>query len=295
MRSKGGGSTAERGCYVRWHSDQGDASVTAEWSVSTDLGSSLGADEFVGVLSAHHDRVVGAWLALSPEQWGQPSRNAEWSAHDTARHVADCMELVTAQVHGEESPFPAGPFDPRATPETWLASSADDSPTRTIERFAEAAQRLRVRVGERLAAGDASTGTTVYGPAHWSVNVVHLFWDSWLHERDVLLPLGLPTESTHDEQRLAALYGLLMAMLPAKMTDQSFTASVGFAGPGGVTVTAAHESGRLSSTETSTTDLDLAGELGPLVDSLSGRGTPLREAFPGAPDMLTAFADFMTG
>ena len=269
--------------------------MTSLWDVSTDRGLSASADEFVGVLSTHHDRVAETWQALSPEQWEQTSRNTEWSVHDTARHVADAMELGASQVLDEPGRFVPDGFDPLTTPDLWLAASAGDPPARTVERFAEAAQRLRVGVGERMTAGDSSLGKTVYGPAHWSVGVVHLFWDSWLHERDMLIPLGLIAESTNDEQRLAAVYGLLIAMLPARMMRQSFDATIDFTGSGGHIVTAAHESGGISSAEVRTADTDLACDLCSFVDSLSGRGVPLRDLVPDAPDMLSVFADFMAG
>jgi len=269
--------------------------MTELWKVSTGQGVSLSAEEFVGVLSAHHDRVVEMWQALTPEQWEELSRNPAWSVHDTARHVADAMALGASAVLGEPSPFTLGEFDPRSTPDIWLAESAGDVPARTVERYADAAQRLRVRVGERMAAGDSSLGRTVYGPAHWSVNVVHIFWDSWLHERDVLIPLGLVAESTNDEQRLAALYGLLMAMVPARMMEQSFTATIDFTGSGGHVVTAAHESGEISSAESFSLDTDLAGDLCTVVDSLSGRGEALEELIPEAPAMLGSLGQFMAG
>lgn len=268
--------------------------MTNLWSVSTEAGANLTADEFTSVLTAHHDRVIAGWQSLSPEQWEQPSRNATWTAHETARHVADCMERVAGMILGTPMPAAAGPFDPRETPEIWLAASAEDAPAKTIERFATAAPLFRARVAERVAAGDTSTGMTVYGPAHWTVNVVHLLWDSWLHERDIMLPLGLPAESSRDEQRLVSIYGLLMAMVPARMLEQSFADRILFDGPPAVTVTAAHEAGQFTSAETVNEITDLDGDLCDLVDALSGRGEPLRDLLPEAPDLLHAFADYMT-
>jgi hypothetical protein len=269
--------------------------TTSLWSVSTEHGSNLSADDFVGILSTQHDRVLRTWQELSPEQWTHPSRNTGWSVHDTARHVADTVETATAEVLGEPLPFPIAGFDPRTTPITWLDRSATDAPTRTIERFERNARRLRAHVGERLASGDDSMGATVYGSAHWSVMVVHLFWDSWLHERDMLLPLELSAESTADEQRLAAVYGLLMTLLPAWMTGQPLTVAIDFTGPSGHTVAATTDSGHLSSAETSTMKTDLAGDVCQLVDSLSGRGARVTELLPGAPETLGIFADFMAG
>lgn len=264
------------------------------WKVSTDQGVSLGADEFVGVLGAHHARLLDRWRSFTPAQWEHPSRNPAWSVHDTVRHVADAMQIAAAQVTGEPAPFASGEFDPRTTPGVWMAASAGQPPSRTIERFADAAEQLRARVGERMTAGDASLGATVYGPAHWTVNVVHILWDSWLHERDVMLPLGLPATSTLGEQRLVALYGLVMAMVPARMMDQPFAATIDLTASGGRVVAVAHESGAISSAETPAVDAPLAADLCSLVDSLSGRGASVVDLVPEAPAMLGALAEFMT-
>lgn len=267
--------------------------MTKLWKVSTDHGLNLSGDEFVGILATHHDRILEAWQALTPEQWEQPSRNPSWSAHDTVRHVADAVQLGAAQVLGESPPFTLGAFDPRTTPDVWLAESAGDDPARTIERFADAAERLRTRVGEKMTAGDSSLDATEYGPAHWTVNIVHIFWDSWLHERDVLLPLGLTAESTNDEQRLAAVYALLMAMVPARMMEQPFGVTVDLTGSGGRVVTAVHESGAISSAESMDAEADFAADLCSIVDSLSGRGAALEDLAPDAPAMLGSLAQFM--
>ncbi len=269
--------------------------MTTNWGVSTGDGATLSADELVGTLASHHDRVITAWGSLSPDQWSQPSRNSQWSCHETARHVADCLEFGAAEMNARPARFTLTQFDPRATPDTWLAESAEESPEQTIERFASCAPVVRERVGERLAAGDDSDAVTPYGTAHWTVNVVHLFWDSWLHERDVLIPLGLPAESTPNEQRLAAIYSLLMAVVPTKMMGQDLTATIEFTGPQGQIVVAAHESGRISSIETPDAATTLSAEVCSLADALSGRGASLRDLLPDAPELLYFFADYMAG
>ncbi len=268
--------------------------MTKRWSVSTERGVDVGGEHLVDILEAHHSRVIDTWQSLSDEQWTHRSRNRDWTVHDTARHVADGMQRMTAVVLGEPPPMGVDGFDPRSTPDVWLASSATDHPDQTLARYARDAPKLRTRVGERLAAGDDSTGATVYGPAHWSVMVVHGFWDSWLHERDTALPLGLSVESTEHEQRLSALYGMLMAMLPTRMMEQPFEATVTFTGPPDFTVTASHESGRISSVETPDAHTEMHGELCSLVDALSGRGQPVEQLLPAAPALLGAFASFMT-
>lgn len=263
------------------------------WSVSTGAGANLDADELVGVLAAHHERLVDTWTGFTSEQWSHPSRNSRWTVHDTVRHVADAIESSAAALTGEPSPFSVDGFDPHTTPDAWLSLSADEAPSATVDRFAVAAVRARERVGARAAAGDTTIQEMVYGPVHWSVGVVHVFWDSWVHERDVLLPLGLPAPSTTGEQRLAGMYGLLMATLPARMAEQPFAVAVRYDAPVDRTVTSELDAGTIVSAESSSIGTNLVAEVADLVDALSGRGRPVADVLPGAPDLLGAFAAFM--
>jgi hypothetical protein len=45
-------------------------------------------------------------------------------------------------------------------------------------------------LGDRLARGSTSAVRLPYGPMDWTVLLFHLFWDSWIHKRDVLLARG---------------------------------------------------------------------------------------------------------
>lgn len=263
------------------------------WSLSTEDGVTLTADELVTTLSLQHERMIGCWQTLSEAQWSADSRNEAWTVHDTARHLADVLEVLTSQLVDEPSPFSVGEFNPSSTPDLWLSYSADDSPDATIERYAAAAVRHRECVGERMAAATPGTALTPYGPAHWTMSVVHGFWDAWLHERDIALPLGIPATSSPDEQRLVAIYALLMGVVPARMMELPFEAVVAFNGVLSVTVAAAHEAGQLTSAESGAVGSNLSGDLHEVVDSLSGRGASVQEALPGAPDLLEALAAFL--
>ncbi len=266
---------------------------TDRWALSTADGANLTADELVGVLAAQHERLIATWDSLEPRQWDEASRNSAWTVHETARHVADVMEAMTAQTCGEPWPFPEVQFDPNSTPELWLAASADDAPARTIERFAANAPRFREWVDARVEANDDGTAGTPCGTAHWTMSIVHTFWDTWLHERDIALPLGIDSTGTPQEYRLAALYALLMAVVPARMSDLAFETTVCFTGPVEVVAVAAHADGSISSHEGDSAVGVPTGDLGPAVDALSGRGSSVADALPGAPDLLGTLAGFL--
>jgi hypothetical protein len=265
--------------------------IARHWSVSIGDGLSLDADELGGLLGGHHQRLVDTWQGFAPVQWESQSRNKEWSVHHTVRHVADAMERAATAVSGEPA-LGEDDFDPRSTPDAWLTTSDGESPVDTIERFTAASTAFRAGIGDRLAAGDNAHDRTVYGSAHWTVNVAHVLWDSWLHERDVLLPLGLPAPSTEEEERLVGLYGLLMALVPSMTFEQSISATVQLSGIGLHTVEVSCDAGFLRSAEVPADAAPISGAMPAAIDALAGRGDSVADALPGAPEELGFLAAF---
>ena len=265
--------------------------TAGNWSISTVDGVSLDAAPLVDVLAVHHRRLIDTWEGFSAAQWAHRSRNAEWTVHHTVRHVADGMERVSAAVNGEPV-LRAGEFDPRSTPTAWLANSEGESPRATIDRFTAASTSLRSGVRDRLASGDHGRDRTVYGTAHWTVNVAHLLWDSWVHERDVLLPLDRSAPSSEAEERLVGLYGLLMALVPSMRSERSISVTVQLDGVGPRTIEVSCGGGSVRSAEVPAGAASTSGSMAAVVDALAGRGDAVADALPGAPEQLGILAAF---
>lgn len=262
-----------------------------DWSISTGDGVSLGPEVLVELLAGHHERLIATWQSFTPAQWAHQSRNTEWTVHHTVRHVADAMDRVKAAANGEPT-LDKNDFDPRSTPTAWLTTSEGESPGATIERFAEASASHRASISDRLTSGDNARERTVYGTAHWTVNVVHVLWDSWLHERDVLLPLGQPARSSHEEERLVGLYGLLMALVPSMRFGQSVSSTVQLCGLGIRTIEVSCDASSLRSAEVPAVATAISGAMPAVVDALAGRGGAVADVLPGAPAELSFLAAF---
>lgn len=265
--------------------------MAVNWSISTGDGLALGGGALVDVLAVQHRRFVDTWRGFTSADWEHRSRNEAWTVHETVRHVADGAERVVAAVSGEAS-LDEGEFDALSTPAEWLAGSTGESPAATIDRFAAASAALGVGVGERLASGDDTHQPTVYGTAHWTVNVVHLLWDSWLHERDVLLPLGRPAPSSEEEERLVGLYGLLMALVPPMKLGLPVSVVVQLRGAGHRTIEAGCGPDAIHCAEVAANPSAITGRLPAVVDALAGRGDAVADALPAAPDELGFLAAF---
>lgn len=264
---------------------------TREWSISTGDGVSLDSEELIDLLAVHHRRLIATWQGFAPAEWEHQSRNTEWTVHHTVRHVADAMERVAAAVSGHPA-LGESDFDPRSTPAVWLTASEGESPAATIDRFAAASTSFRTGISDRLESGDKAHDRTVYGTAHWTVNVAHVLWDSWLHERDVLLPLGQPAPCSEAEERLVGLYGLLMALVPSMMFEQSISSTVQLSGIGLRTIEVSCDGGSLVSSEVPAVAAAISGVMPAAVDVLAGRGDAVADALPGAPEELGFLAAF---
>ena len=82
-------------------------------------------------------------------------------------------------------------YDPRITPSESLSASAGESPGATLSRFLATTEQRFALDRARLAEGARFDVRMPYGAMDWTVRVLHGLWDSWLHERDVLLPRGI--------------------------------------------------------------------------------------------------------
>jgi uncharacterized protein (TIGR03083 family) len=146
-------------------------------------------------------RLAEVLAQLSDHQWSQPSRCDGWSALDVAVHLASTNSFWEASIRaglaGAPTEFLAS-FDPVATPAQMVAAS-DQRPAELVESFATSTESLATLVDE-LSPSDWELQAEA-PPGHMSVSAVahHALWDSWVHERDILLPLGESPAEAPDE------------------------------------------------------------------------------------------------
>ena len=220
---------------------------------------------------------------LTADDWQRPSRCHLWSVHDVVRHVRDGSRRHIEMLQGNPPEFrPDDPFDNQKIALRWLADSEGESPNDTIrdlERFVpEELTALRSRAeagGDQLLVGP-------YGRAHWTVLTTHLYWDSWLHARDITEAIDRPHLANERQDLVAAAYGLLVASIPSMLTGDEL----------GITVRLRTTSDRLFDVEVATRHValtpartdeaaDLEGELTSVADALAGRGPLLDTVLAG--------------
>ena len=142
------------------------------------------------------------------------------------------MKLAAAGPDDRTLDLTAG-FDPRITPRGWPAVSADRSPGATFSCFLATTDELLAVARDRLAHSHRFDVRLPYGPMDWTILVLHAFWDSWLHERDVLLARGREHPTDGDATLYATAYGLFIAAAVASMFGGQVQEKLTLGGDGG--------------------------------------------------------------
>jgi uncharacterized protein (TIGR03083 family) len=259
----------------------------------------FGPEHLLDVFGRQRQRFVTALHGFGPADWAAPTRCADWSAHEVVRHLCDGAAVLIAAGPDDRTLDHAERFDPRTTPRRWLAASAGESPGATLGRLAVTTGELLALARGRLARGRRFDVRLPYGPADWTVLLLHAFWDAWIHERDVLLARGADHPTDGDATAYATAYGVFIAVAVASMFGDQLQETLTLGGDGGgvfdvdgrrgVTVTV----DRVAAAGPGTAGRGAAGPgaagpdaAGPgaaeVADALAGR-TPIAAALPDLP------------
>lgn len=154
-------------------------------------------------------RLAAVLAASTPEEWQTPSRCEGWSVQDVVEHLATATQFwalsIRSGVDGEPTRLLAT-FDPAAGPAAMVAAVRGADVAVTRERFLAANRAL----DDALASLGSSDWSRLAEapPGHLAIRAVvaHALWDSWIHERDILLPLGREPTIEPDEVEPALAY-----------------------------------------------------------------------------------------
>jgi uncharacterized protein (TIGR03083 family) len=215
------------------HSPSPGTSLPGTLLLRTAGACDLDPQRLVDVFGEQRQRFVAVLQGFGPGDWAAPTRCAGWSAHDAVRHLCDCTAFaVDAGPDDRTLDITAG-FDPRITPGRRLAASVGESPAATLGRLVAMTEDLLARARDRLGRGDRFDVHLPYGPMDWTVLLLHGFWDSWIHERDVLLARGAEHPTSDDATGYAAAYGLFISAAVASLFGDPVRDKLTLGGDGG--------------------------------------------------------------
>jgi uncharacterized protein (TIGR03083 family) len=193
----------------------------------------LDPQRLLAVYGKQRRRFLGVLQGFGAEDWAAPTRCTDWSAHEVVRHLCDANAIgIAVSPEGGILDVTEG-FDPRTSPGRWLASSAGESPSATLDRFVATTSELLALAHDRLAQGRRFDVRLPYGPMDWTVLLLHGFWDSWIHERDVLLARGEEHPTDGAATAYATAYGLFIAAAVAAMFGGQIQEKLTLGGDGG--------------------------------------------------------------
>lgn len=240
------------------------------------------ADPSIAMLRQRR-RFASILAELDDAQWAAPSRCDGWSVQDVISHLVTvnrfwAIAFASAR-KGEPTRFLTD-LDPVATPAALVDGARDLPWSKVLDGFVESNDEIADAVE-----GLDDDGWTMLGeapPGHVPLRGVayHALWDSWIHERDVVLPLGITPVEEADEVADSLRYVAVLSPL--------FAVTAGSTRPGSVVVEATNPDVRavvdivgdglvVHDGEPSTEPLRLTGPAVELLEGLSFRA-PLHQS-----------------
>ena len=152
-------------------------------------------------------RLADVVSGFTDEQWAHPSRCEGWSNRDVITHLQSTNQFwgfsIAFGLKGEPTRFLAT-FDPVATPAQLVADAPAITNAELADQFRASTDALAAQMEGLDADSWLATAEAPVGHVAISTLAHHALWDSLIHERDILLPLGAaPVEQ--DDETLASL------------------------------------------------------------------------------------------
>ena len=171
----------------------------------------------------HRRRLVAALEALTDEQWRTTTRCTNWDARGVVSHLVTVDGFWTGSMRGvltraEPTSFIRG-FDPSTGTDAFVEPLLALPTDAILETFVDGNEAFVATV-ETFADDDwDGVGESPVGHVSARMLLAHAYWDSWLHERDILRPLGLAPPVERDDLLAATSYTLVFGALQGGLLD----------------------------------------------------------------------------
>jgi uncharacterized protein (TIGR03083 family) len=187
------------------------------------------ADDQRAAVCRQRRRLASLLADLGDDEWRAESRCDGWSVQDVVAHLVGVNAFWEASVSAGLAGTPTrvlAAFDPAAHPPMMIEPMRALSSSEILDQFVTSNEGF---LGALEGLDERGWSTPAESPAgHVSIRLVafHALWDSWVHERDIALPLGLtPTEEADEigsALRYAAAVGPALAITRANMCSGAF-------------------------------------------------------------------------
>jgi uncharacterized protein (TIGR03083 family) len=161
-------------------------------------------------------RLASLLGGLDDEQWAAASRCEAWTVQDVIAHLVTTNQFwaasIGAALRGQPTRFLAT-FDPVVTADQLVDAVRSQSSAEVLDRFVETNEAIADIVAGLDDEGWSTLGEAPPGHVPLRAVALHALWDSWVHERDIVLPLGLVPVEEPDE--IIGCLGYGAALSPA--------------------------------------------------------------------------------
>jgi uncharacterized protein (TIGR03083 family) len=161
----------------------------------------------------HRRRFAAEVGSLDEPALAAQSRCSLWTVADVLRHCRDVDDWMQALWSGGRPPFSS--FDPITTPHEFVEAGRAISDVEARDRYVSSCATMAADVGGSGPERWGQTSVSPVGFVPWWLSALHVFFDSWIHERDVLLPLGLsvPVEASEALPVLAYSFAVVGTLI----------------------------------------------------------------------------------
>jgi hypothetical protein len=189
-------------------------------------GVTLDVDDFGPVVEPwlrHRERFNDELAGLTDEQWSATTRCTDWDAPGVVCHLVNvdafwALTLGNARAGRPPTTYLRG-FDPSNATNDLHGPLLELGRDELLQRLAGTTDAL-AEVVATFDNGDwSAVGESPFGHLPARFLLAHALWDSWLHERDVLVPLGLAPSPEPGELLTATWFGLFVGALQGGLLD----------------------------------------------------------------------------
>ena len=159
-------------------------------------------DDQLAPVVRQRQRLAKTLAGLNDREWSAPTRCEGWTVQDVVSHLISVngfWQMSTmAGLAGEPTRILEN-FDPAATPPLLVAPMRALAPSEVLDQFVASNDGYLDVLGALDSDGWATLAESP--PGHLPVRLLaaHALWDSWVHERDIALPLGFTPPEEDDE------------------------------------------------------------------------------------------------
>jgi uncharacterized protein (TIGR03083 family) len=230
----------------------------------------------------HRRRFAEEVASLDERALGTQSRCHKWTVADVLRHLCDVDGWMWDIWAGRQPPLSG--FDPNTTPHEFVLIGRSIPDVEVRDRFVASSAEMAADVESSRPERWGDPALSPLGFVPWWLSALHIFFDSWLHERDCLIPLGVDVPVVEDEAMpvLAYILGLVGLFDSAELDTVIEGIHVKAGTPPVIVTPVGAPNG--------------AADVAALADALSGRGDVeqvLSRTFPDAAPRLGALVRFL--